>query len=287
MAPTTTISRILALSAALGQTAATFSLNTSGPSWAYTTKDLGDESSQTCKDAYSANINCDETLVKLVASMDPDFDPQPSDLQAVCTTTCSDSLSQYVKNVNAACGKDGDLAGIASGNKYVYEAPVATVGKVFQYKYGQACAKSGSDYCYLTYPSSDDWAKTDFPCDDKCAIEFFQNAHELPGSAYSFNYFALGNQSSYWLETYAGGWEAVVQCGDGASDESSASTSASSKTDTTHIPSSSSLTSTTEAGSVTPTPSTATGTTASVQSTSVPTSTTASSGASRLRASFF
>lgn len=143
MAPTITISRILALSAALGQTTATFSLNTAGPSWDYTTKDLADTTSQACKDAYSASINCDETLVKLVASMDPNFDPQPSDLQAVCTTTCSESLSKYVKNVNAACGKDGDLAGIASGNKYVYEAPVATVGEVFQYNYGEACAKNG------------------------------------------------------------------------------------------------------------------------------------------------
>jgi hypothetical protein len=135
--------RLFALSAALGQATATFDLNTSGPSWAYTTKDLADTTSQTCKDAYSASIDCDETLLKIVASMDPDFDPQSSDLQAMCTTTCSDSLSQYIKNVKAACNKDGDLAGIASGNKYIYEAPVATVGQVFQYKYGQSCAKNG------------------------------------------------------------------------------------------------------------------------------------------------
>jgi hypothetical protein len=52
-------------------------------------------------------------------------------------------LSQYVKNVKAACNNDGDLAGVASGNKYIYQAPVAVVGEVFQYKYGQACAKNG------------------------------------------------------------------------------------------------------------------------------------------------
>jgi hypothetical protein len=141
--PTTTIFRLLALSAALGQATATFNLNTAGPSWDYTTKDLADTTSQACKDAYSANINCDETLLKLVASMDPDFDPQSSDLQAMCTATCSSSLSEYIKGVKAACAKDGDLAGIASGNKYIYQAPVATVGEVFQYKYGQSCAKSG------------------------------------------------------------------------------------------------------------------------------------------------
>lgn len=145
MAPVTTIFRLFTLSAALGQATvtATFNLNTSGPSWDYTTKDLSSTTSQACKDAYSANINCDETLLKIVASMDINFDPQSSDLQAMCTTTCSDSLSQYVKNVKAACNKDGDLAGVDNGNKLLYQAPVATVGEVFQYKYGQSCTKSG------------------------------------------------------------------------------------------------------------------------------------------------
>jgi hypothetical protein len=143
MGSVTIVFRLFALSAALGQASASFSLDVSGPSWDYTTKDLADTTSQACKDAYSASINCDETLLKIVASMDPDFNPQSSDLEAMCTTTCSDSLSQYVKTVKAACSNDGDLAGIASGNKYIYEAPVATVGEVFQYKYGQSCAKSG------------------------------------------------------------------------------------------------------------------------------------------------
>jgi hypothetical protein len=143
MASVTTIIRLLALSAALGQATASFNLNISGPSWDYTTKDLADTTSKDCKEAYSASIACDETLVKLVASMDINFHPQSSDFQAMCTTTCSDSLSQYVRNVKAACNNDGDLAGVASGNKYIYQAPVAVVGEVFQYKYGQACAKNG------------------------------------------------------------------------------------------------------------------------------------------------
>ncbi|KAK4869133.1 hypothetical protein LT330_006133 [Penicillium expansum] len=287
MASTTTIFRLVALSAALGQATATFNLNTSGPSWDYTTKDLADTTSQTCKDAYSASINCDETLLKIVGSMDPDFDPQASDLQAMCTTTCSDSLTQYVKDVKAACNKDSDLAGIASGNKYIYQAAVATVGEVFQYNYAKSCAKSGSDYCFLTYPESDDWAKTDFPCSDECAVKFFQTAHDQPGSAYSFNYFALGNQSSYWEETYAGGWETVVQCGDGGSDASSVSTSASSTTTgIVDIASSTSSINNKAAISTTSTPTAVTTTPAPARSTSEATSTTATSGASRLRASF-
>ncbi|CEJ60547.1 hypothetical protein PMG11_09118 [Penicillium brasilianum] len=279
MASVTTIFRLFALSAVLGQATASFGLNVSGPSWDYTTKDLADTTSQACKDAYSASIDCDETLLKLVASMDPDFDPQSSDLQAMCTTTCSDSLSQYVRNVKAACDKEGDLAGVAKGNKYVYQASVATVGEVFQYKYGQACAKNGSDYCFLTYPNSEDWARTDFPCSDGCAIQFYQNAHKQPGSAYWFDYFALGNQSSYWEETFAGGWETVVSCGEGGNDVSSVSTGASStKTDTVEASPSTSTISSTEAIS------TATSQTAATTTTAATRSSTATSGASKLRA---
>ena len=135
-----------------------------------------------------------------------------------------------------------------------------------------------SDYCYLTYPKSNDWARTRFPCSDGCAVQFYQNAHEQPGSAYFFNYFALCNQSSYWEETFTGGWETVVQCGDGGNDASSVSTSGSStKTDIVD-----SSTRTNAASSATSTPDAATTTTASVRSSSP----TATSGASRLSAPF-
>lgn len=144
-----------------------------------------------------------------------------------------------------------------------------------------------SDYCYLTYPQSDDWAKTDFPCSDKCAVKFFQNAHEQPGSAYFFNYFSLGNQSSYWEDTFAGGWETVVQCGDGGIDVSSVSASASAtKTDIVNISSSTSSISNKAAISATSTPAAAVTTGTPVEPASETTSTTATSGASRLRASF-
>jgi hypothetical protein len=281
MASVTTIFRLFALSAALGQVTASFSLNVSGPNWDYTTKDLADTTSQVCKEAYSASLNCDETLLKIVASMDPDFKPQSSDLEAMCTTTCSDSLSQYVKKVKAACGLHSDLAGVASGNQEIYQALVATVGEVFQYKYGQSCAKNGSDYCYLTYPKSDDWARTEFPCTDECAVKFYQNAHEQRGSAYFFNYFALCRQSSYWEQTFAGGWETVVQCGDGGNDVSSVSTSTEgSSTKVDGVISSSTSSSTTSTASASAT------TSAPVRSSSGTASPTATSGALKLRAPF-
>jgi hypothetical protein len=147
-----------------------------------------------------------------------------------------------------------------------------------------------SDYCYLTYPESDDWAKTDFPCSDECAVKFYQNAHEQPGSAYFFSYFALGTQSSYWEKTFAGGWETVVQCGDGESDVSSISKSATStKNDMIDISSFTSSTSTKVAISTTSAPTAAMSNAAPVQSASVTASTTpttATSGASRLKVSF-
>ncbi|KAJ6113900.1 hypothetical protein N7523_007217 [Penicillium sp. IBT 18751x] len=293
MASATTIVRFFALTAALGQATASFSLNISGPSWDYTTKDLKDTTSQACKDAFSADINCDETLLKIVASMDPDFNPQSSDLQAMCTTTCSDSLSQYIENVKSACDQDGDLAGVGYGNKNLFQASVATVGEVFQYKYVEACSKSGSDYCFLTYSASEDWARTDFPCSDECAVKFYQNAHEQPGSAYFFDYFDLTTQSSWWDETFAGGWKTVVKCGDGGSDTSSvssssvSSSSSSTKTDVVDISSSTSSVSTKVADSTTSAPTTAMTSTASVQSAAEATSTTATSGASRLRVPLF
>lgn len=154
-----------------------------------------------------------------------------------------------------------------------------------------------SDYCYLTYPESDDWAETDFPCSDECAIKFYKNAHEQPGSNYFFSYFSLGNQTSWWEETFAGGWKTVVQCGEGGNDVSS-TTGSSIKTDIVDI--STPTSSISAKATISPTTTTTT-TAAPVQSESASesasgspsgsasgsTSTIATSGASRPRAFLF
>lgn len=137
------IINILALSCAIRQASAAFSLNTGGPNWDYTTKDLASTTSQACKDAYSASIDCDDVLVGMAASLNPAFDPQASDLQSLCTTTCSDSLAQYVANVKSACNQPSDLSGLCSGNKNLFQAPVEAAGEYLQYKYGEACAMNG------------------------------------------------------------------------------------------------------------------------------------------------
>lgn len=124
---------------------ATFNLNTSGPDWDYTAKDLANTTSQACKDAYSANIDCDETLVGLVASMRPGFQPETSDFDNTCTTTCKDSLDTYVAGVQAACTAPGDKAQESVGggdNVDMYLDPVEIVGQIFQYTFAADCAKS-------------------------------------------------------------------------------------------------------------------------------------------------
>lgn len=139
-----------------------------------------------------------------------------------------------------------------------------------------------TDYCYPTFAESHSWARKDFPCSDNCAVKFMQNAHEQPGSAYFFNYFSLGTQSSYWEDVFAGGWKTVVKCGKGGSDVSSVSSSASSsKTDSVDLSSSTSLINGKLAVSATSTP------TAAVTSTAPANLATATSGASRLRILFF
>ena len=120
---------------------AQFSLNTSGPDWDYTASDLANTTSEACKTAYSANIDCAESLVGLVASMRPSFQP---DLEATCTSSCTDALVSYVANVKAACSAPGDKAQESVGggdNIDMYLDPVETVGEIFQYTLQADCAK--------------------------------------------------------------------------------------------------------------------------------------------------
>lgn len=120
-----------------------FSLNVSGPDWDYTITDLANTTSEACQTAYSAQIDCDDTLLGLVASMRPAFDPTSDDLDRTCTTTCSDSLVSYIENVIEACDEPGDLANEAvTSNTVAAKDPVALVGQIFQYNLVQNCKKN-------------------------------------------------------------------------------------------------------------------------------------------------
>lgn len=126
--------------------AASFNLNTSGPDWDYTAKELTDTTSQACRDAYSATIDCDSTLLGLVASMRPAFRPASSDLDNTCTDSCKSSLAAYIANVTAACSAAGDKAKESLGARggFIYDA-VQLVGQIFQYTYAADCRKDRYD----------------------------------------------------------------------------------------------------------------------------------------------
>ncbi len=134
-------SLLLLLAVAARTASSSFSLNVAGPDWDYTLKDLAPTTSQACKDAYSAPIDCDATLLGIVASMRPAFKPGPADLDRTCVSACSDSLDSWVAGVRSACNQPGDLADIAVSNtKEAPAVPVYTIGQVFQYSYKEACA---------------------------------------------------------------------------------------------------------------------------------------------------
>ena len=131
-------------------TLATFSLNVSGPDWDYTSSALTNTTSQACRDAYSASIECDPTLLGLVASMRPSFAPTAADLDATCTSTCKASLDAYVQNVAAICSKPGDQAqeSLAGPCCQYTTQPVQLVGQIFQYHFATACSKDKYVYSH-------------------------------------------------------------------------------------------------------------------------------------------
>ncbi|KAH8816553.1 hypothetical protein F5884DRAFT_698017 [Xylogone sp. PMI_703] len=213
------------LATCAGVATATFNLNTSGPDWDYTASDLANTTSQACKDAYSADIDCDITLLGLVASMRPGFKPSSSDLDNTCTSTCQDSLAAYVKGVQAACTEPGDKAQESVGggdNTDFYLDPVEIVGQLFQYTFASDCRKADNgSYCYFT----DVNPNADFDCSDKCAMEFYQAAHDYPASAKQFNYYFLISRGSWWADQFVEGWKTVEACNGDVDSSSSDTTS--------------------------------------------------------------
>ncbi|KAK8139747.1 hypothetical protein PG984_000870 [Apiospora sp. TS-2023a] len=210
--------------------ASAFGLNVSGPDWAYIADDqhLKSSTSAQCRQAYSAEIACPSTLLGIVASMRPGFKPSEKDYQGMCTTTCKDALENYVSGVRAACHLNaGDAAQLLTKATKPYEykdLPVAIVGQLFQYHLAQSCrtdVKTRPTDRFYTYRSgkfcefSTEHAEVDddFECDDICSSTFFQNAHDYPGSRYEFNYYSLVNESQWWHDQYAAGYDRLIACG--------------------------------------------------------------------------
>ncbi|KAK7952084.1 uncharacterized protein PG986_007812 [Apiospora aurea] len=198
--------------------ASAFSLNVSGPDWAFVADNqhLKASTSEPCRQAYSAPIACPDTLLGIVASMRPGFKPTTKDYDAMCTTTCKDALEKYVAGVHAACQLDaGDAAQLLTKatKPYEYEdLPVGIVGQIFQYHLAQSCRTDGrGSFCEFSTEHAE--VDDDFECDDICSSTYFQNAHDYPGSQYEFNYYSLVNESQWWEDQYLSGYDRLIACG--------------------------------------------------------------------------
>ncbi|KAI0476000.1 hypothetical protein GGR56DRAFT_665822 [Xylariaceae sp. FL0804] len=238
MAPRETASRpavslllgLLLLLLQPGPAAASFSLDTAATDlWYYTAAHLAGTTSPACRAAYAAPLDCDRTLLGMVA-MPPSSDPGPADLARTCTAACRDSLDAYVAGLRDAChyDEDGDAALVASLERPRPKVPVAVVGEVFRYQYAWACSQNATGWCWLNYPSGSDWAVADFPCADSCALQFFADAHDYPGSKYWFQVYDLAAKSGWWKSVWTEGWETVQKCRGSSSGSSSSSSTASS-----------------------------------------------------------
>ncbi|KAF4168813.1 hypothetical protein CNMCM6936_000758 [Aspergillus lentulus] len=167
-----------------------FSLNTPTKYWNYTTASLSSTTSQECKDAYSANIDCDDFLLALAVSKEgrwwlPEYDSAMFD--RTCTATCQSSLSAYVANVEKTCNKASDAAFKTNdlddlGDKVF--VPVVTLGHILQYALMRSCAKDDDGtYCYIGQSST---YYDDGGCDWTCALAYFWVCHEYPYDNYQF-----------------------------------------------------------------------------------------------------
>ncbi|KAL4954682.1 hypothetical protein BDW69DRAFT_193877 [Aspergillus filifer] len=171
--------------------ASTFSLDTKTKYWAYTTSSLANTTSESCKKAYSAEIDCDDYLVALVnANKERPYLPtmEFSDFDNTCTKTCHDSLMEYIENVEDKCSGEGDAALRGKGKYGEMEfenIPVSTVGRIFEYTLMRSCAEDETgENCYITQSSFIPYDL--FACEWTCAVAYWYNQHEYPYSEWQF-----------------------------------------------------------------------------------------------------
>ncbi|KAI1743262.1 hypothetical protein F4680DRAFT_409647 [Xylaria scruposa] len=212
----------LLLAIALRPATCSFSLDTVVTDWWYYVHNhLADTTSAACLAAYAAPIDCDKTLLGMVSSNSPNFNPGTDDLERMCVSSCSDSLDAWVQNVKKACNQKGDGALVHGPSLPYPEVPVAVVGEVFQYEYSFACSKNISGWCYFNYPASPEWARADFTCTNECASQFFDNGYNLPGSQHWFRVYELEDRSDWWKNQWAEGYEHLLECRNGTAPETS------------------------------------------------------------------
>lgn len=127
--------------------ACSFSLDVEGPDLGLTTSRLADTTSQACKDAYSAVVDCQITIPNLASTLrqGPVWDPSPDELERTCVSSCADSLDAYVRSVRDACDQPGDSAPVYEQSDPLgptNPTAVADVGELLRYTYARACARN-------------------------------------------------------------------------------------------------------------------------------------------------
>lgn len=77
--------------------------------WDYRAARLLPTTSDRCRAAFRAKIDCPDTLLNLAASMRPVFEPAPADFALTCSATCKASLDNYLGGLMLNCNAPGDL----------------------------------------------------------------------------------------------------------------------------------------------------------------------------------
>ncbi|KAL2830102.1 hypothetical protein BJY01DRAFT_121116 [Aspergillus pseudoustus] len=167
------------------------SLDTKTKYWGYTTSSLANTTSQKCKDAYSADIACDDFLAGIVNANEmrgflPDM--EYDNFTLTCTATCHSSLLDWIANLEDKCDQPGDAALRGVGHRWremeFEPIPVVTVGRIFEYTLMRACAEDeDGENCYITESSV---LASDFHCSWTCAAAYYWNQHLYPYSDWEF-----------------------------------------------------------------------------------------------------
>lgn len=136
-------------------------------------------------------------------------------------------------------------------------------------------------YCYF-----DPSPSPDFSCDDQCAANFYQAAHDYAASKLQFNYYWLISRGSYWAGALADGWTTLVKCGKAVGNTSLVSSMSSTTSSGATTATAASRTSTAHASATTSSGSLSSSSMVPSASSSTPSAPSSSGNALRVESSF-
>lgn len=92
-------------------------------------------SSQECLDAFNANVSCNQAIGSLYANLWPNLDQ--TILDALCTSTCFNSLQEHRSALISSCGSDVTYYSVSDGSTW----PVTYLTDKAIYGYNLTCLK--------------------------------------------------------------------------------------------------------------------------------------------------